>query len=75
MSYTDDYFRQLIPGEWYFIKDLPRMIGFSGFINALRDQILLPDFEIVVGKYYSTFKVIRTKAATMHAAEPISKAV
>ena len=60
--FVEQYLLGLTPGQWNQIKDLPPVIGLAGFIDAARDQILMPKFEIVIGRYFSTFKIVRMKS-------------
>jgi hypothetical protein len=60
-TYIEGYLLALTPGKWYSISELPRVIGLAGLSTAHRLQILLPDYEIIIGKYYATFKIVRTK--------------
>jgi len=73
--YIETMLRDLTPGTWYPIASLPRVIGLVGLIQAHRMQILLPDYEIIIGRLYSTFKVVRAKTAEMKIIERIEKAV
>lgn len=74
-TYAEKWFRSLTPGEWYNIKMIPRVIGVNGLSTAAREQILKPDYEIVIGKYYATFKIVRAKTETLLIMERIEKAV
>ncbi len=72
--YIDSYLRNLTPGQWYPIADLPKVIGIPGITDAARQQILLPDFEIIIGRLFSTFKVVRVKPEAMRIIERIERA-
>jgi hypothetical protein len=71
--YIETFLRQLTPGTWYPIASIPRVIGLAGIIDAARRQILLPEYEIIIGKFYATFKIVRAKTETMKIIERIEK--
>ncbi len=75
MSYTADYLKTLTPGKWYYISELPRVIGIPGIATAHREQILLPEYEIIIGRYYATFKIVRTQTEAMRIIDRIQKAM
>ena len=64
-TYIEQYLRELTPGEWYQIRELPKVIGMAGLSTAYRMQILLPEFEIIIGKYWATYKIVRTNVKTI----------
>ena len=71
--YIETYLRELTPGTWYPIADLPRVIGIPGITDAARQQILLPDYEIIIGRLFSTFKIVRTKTEALRIIDRIEK--
>lgn len=72
-SYIVTYLRTLTPGKWYPIQDLPRVIGLPGIAMAQREQILLPEFEVIIGRLYATFKIVRTQTEAMNIIQKIQK--
>ncbi len=73
--FVETFLRDLTPGTWYPIASLPRVIGIPGLADAARRQILMPDYEIIIGRLYSTFKIIRAKTQEMKIMERIEKAI
>jgi hypothetical protein len=73
--FVEQYLRQLQPGVWHEIRDLPRVIGMPGITDAARTQVLKPEFEIIIGRLYSTFKIVRTQPEAMRIIDRIKKAV
>jgi len=73
--YVNTFLSQLTPGEWYPIASIPRVIGFIGLIHAAREQILLPDYEIIIGRLFSTYKIIRTTHKIINNPHQIPKAI
>jgi hypothetical protein len=73
--FIQTYLRDLTPGQWYPISDLPRVIGIPGISDAARQQILMPEFEIIIGRLYSTFKIVRAKTETMNIIQRIERVI
>lgn len=74
-TYTETYLRTLPLGVWHEIRTLPNVIGATGFFRAAADQILMPDYEIIIGRYYATFRIVRAKSETLKIMERIQKAI
>lgn len=72
-EFIEQFLRKLTPGQWYDIRTIPRVIGLTGISDAVRKQILLPDYEILMGRLYASFKIIRVKTETLRIMERIEK--
>jgi len=74
-TYTEKYLLALTPGKWYQINRLPKIIGIPGISEAERSQILLPEYYIIIGRLYATFKIVRVKTITIEDSKTISIAI
>lgn len=56
-TYLEQYLASQRKDVKHPIKDLPPVIGIAGIAHAQYAQPLLPDYEIVINKYYTHYTV------------------
>lgn len=74
-TYIEKYLLTRTPGKWYPINKLPKIIGLPGISEAERSQVLLPDYYIIIGRLYATFKIVRAKTSIIRDSKTINIAI
>lgn len=57
MDFTTQYLNNLQVDTWHQVKELPDVIGLAGLGYATASQVLMPDKQIILGKYSCTFRI------------------